>query len=171
LLFVRDVATTEPHPVFSVTVSAPTTPETVITGPSFRTYATSTSPDGRYLAYTAFDGLPQVMVAEATGSRRFKISPSGGLQPAWGRDARELFFLTPQGEMMAVPVSPGPVFGEPSKLMRPCEGTAPPSAFPVGPAARTFAVTGDGQRVLAICEGANAAMHVTAALDWQLRLR
>ena len=54
--------------------------------------------------------------------------------------------------------------------MRPCQTTTPPSAFRVGPAVKTFATSGDGQRVLAICESVSGTTNVTVALGWQSRL-
>jgi hypothetical protein len=111
-----------------------------------------------------------VYVASTTSQQRFKISSNGGLQPSWRRDGRELYFATTQGDIMTVAVSPGPVFGQPSRLMQPCRTSSPPSSFIVGAAITTFAVAGDGQRVLAICENAKPITEVTVALDWQSRL-
>ncbi len=111
------------------------------------------------------------MVVDLSNGRRLKISRGGGLQPAWRRDGRELFYTNPQGDIMAVPVSAGSSFGEPVRLMRPCQTTTPPSVFTVVQTNGTFAPSGDGQRVLAVCDAANGAMKVTVAIGWQARLR
>ena len=36
--------------------------------------------------------------------RRFKISVTGGMQPLWGPDGKELFYRNLAGDMMVVPV-------------------------------------------------------------------
>lgn len=36
-----------------------------------------------------------------------QISSGGGTQPRWRRDGKEIFFVTPSGEMMAAEVTPG----------------------------------------------------------------
>ena len=38
----------------------------------------------------------------------FGVPGQGGLQPHWRRDGHELFYLTPDGIIMSVPVNPGP---------------------------------------------------------------
>ena len=162
----RDV----PRGLMAVRVGGQAALETVVSLQSTR--GTVSSRDGRWLAYAALEpGGPEVYVTSISGGQRFKISTQGGLIPSWRRDGQELFFATPQGDIMSVALSPGPAFGQPVRLMRPCEATTPPSAFRVGPAVKTFDVSGDGQRMLAICESVSATTNVTVALGWQSRLR
>jgi len=60
------------------------------------------SPDGRELAYVSEDsGRPEVYVAPLTGGPSRRISRAGGILPRWRGDGRELFFLQPDGLMMA----------------------------------------------------------------------
>lgn len=64
------------------------------------------SPDGRWLVYeTNESGRPQI-VAQAfpKASGRFSVSTSGGSAPRWRADGKEIFFIAPDGKMMAVPV-------------------------------------------------------------------
>jgi serine/threonine protein kinase len=69
------------------------------------------SHDGRWLAYVSDEsGSYEVYIRSFTpdgkaGSVRKRVSPNGGFQPTWRRDGKELFYLSPAGEMMAVPVS------------------------------------------------------------------
>jgi predicted Ser/Thr protein kinase len=58
------------------------------------------SPDGRYLAYVSnTDGRDQIYVRPwPDGERRYKISSTGGAEPVWSRDGRELFYR--QGNRM-----------------------------------------------------------------------
>ena len=67
------------------------------------------SPDGRWLAYQ-FAGEVHVRPFPKVDEGRWQISRSGGSRPVWGPDGRELFFLSPNGEMMAVPVRTEPGF-------------------------------------------------------------
>ena len=75
------------------------------------------SPDGRRLAYSANDsGTFEVYLAEfPSGRGRKLVSTSGGLQPQWRQDGRELFYLTAGGTLMAVAVSET-LTGTPIKL-------------------------------------------------------
>jgi hypothetical protein len=36
-----------------------------------------------------------------------KVSTGGGAEPRWRRDGKELFYLAPDGKVIAVPVVPG----------------------------------------------------------------
>ena len=67
------------------------------------------SPDGRWLAYaSSASGRTEVYVQAFPVARgKWQISASGGTQPRWRRDGRELFYLAAGGELMAVPVNPG----------------------------------------------------------------
>ena len=67
------------------------------------------SPDGRRVAYSSFEsGRWEVKVAsfpEFTGQRQ--ISDSGGCQPLWRKDGREIFYMTLEGKLMSVELQPG----------------------------------------------------------------
>ena len=64
------------------------------------------SPDGRFVAYaTDESGRFEIVVQpfpEASG--KWAVSTAGGAQPRWRADGRELYFLAPDGKMMAVPI-------------------------------------------------------------------
>jgi eukaryotic-like serine/threonine-protein kinase len=77
------------------------------------------SPDARWIAFISDEsGTIEVYVASFPdmGSRRM-VSRGGGTEPRWSRDGRELFFKS-GGQLMAMPVSPGPRFapGNPRPL-------------------------------------------------------
>jgi Tol biopolymer transport system component len=171
LLFYRDGVVDGVRGPMAVTIGSQSAPVPVPGLQSTGINSTATSRDGQWLAYTALDpGGPEVYVTSMAGGQRFKMSTQGGLHPSWRRDGRELFFATPQGDIMSVGVSPGPAFGPPVRLMRPCQTTTPASAFTVALWAKTFATSGDGQRLLAICENVSGITNVTVALGWQSRL-
>jgi Tol biopolymer transport system component len=64
------------------------------------------SPDGRWLAYASdITGEYEVYVARMDNKAQFqRISTSGGQQPRWDPEGRELFFLSPDWNLMAVPI-------------------------------------------------------------------
>lgn len=64
------------------------------------------SPDGHWLAYESDEtGKEQVYVVPFPNpSNKAQISTSGGSQPRWRRDGKEIYFISPDGKMMAVMV-------------------------------------------------------------------
>ena len=72
------------------------------------------SPDNRWVAYVSNEGGPnEVFVTEfkldrvtsaVTAGQSIRISRGGGFSPRWRRDGRELFYLTPDGAVMALDV-------------------------------------------------------------------
>ena len=68
------------------------------------------SPDGRWLAYEANNsGQFEIYVQpfpDGSGGRRM-VSTSGGRQPLWAPDSRELFYFAPSGALMRVGVGRG----------------------------------------------------------------
>jgi Tol biopolymer transport system component len=69
------------------------------------------SPNGQWLAYEANDsGRFEIFVVpfpEVTGHRE-TVSTAGGTRPLWGRNGRELFYVSPTGAVMRVGVERGP---------------------------------------------------------------
>jgi Tol biopolymer transport system component len=99
----------------------------------------------RWIAYASNEtGREEVYVRDfPAGSHKWQVSNQGGLLPHWRRDGRELFFLTPDGTLMAVTVKPGATFevGTPQALF----GTGLQRMAHIG---NQYAVTHDGQRFL-----------------------
>jgi Tol biopolymer transport system component len=67
------------------------------------------SPDGRWVAYTSDQsGRSEVYVrslSPADRGREWQVSTAGGMHPTWSPNGREIFFLSPTAEMMAVPIA------------------------------------------------------------------
>jgi Tol biopolymer transport system component len=66
------------------------------------------SPDGRWVAYVSTEtGANEVYVRPfpPTGEKT-RVSSSGGTEPDWRGDGRELYFVAPDKTLMAVPVQP-----------------------------------------------------------------
>jgi Tol biopolymer transport system component len=79
------------------------------------------SPDGRFIAYTSNEsGRYEVFVETAPVSGgKWPVSTNGGYEPRWRADGRELYYLSEDRVLMAVPVSSGAnPFGVPSPLFQ-----------------------------------------------------
>jgi Tol biopolymer transport system component len=103
------------------------------------------SPDSKWISYNVNDtGRHEIYVKRFPPTdAKWQVSRDGGVQARWRRDdGRELYFLAPDGGMMAVDVSLGetPTFGQPHKLF----DTRLAFSFQTD----QYAVTADGQRFL-----------------------
>jgi Tol biopolymer transport system component len=77
------------------------------------------SPDGHWIAYTSDEsGSDEIYVREfSSGSEgswdaagKWLISKSGGTEPRWRGDGKELFYVAPDAKLMSVEISANPVF-------------------------------------------------------------
>jgi serine/threonine protein kinase len=107
------------------------------------------SPDGKWLAYTSTEsGRPEIYVsAFPSGQARTQVSSSGGAQPRWRSDTRELFYVGPDGTLMAVPLSVDGAPGTPTALFKETSLRVNNYVFFYGGAA-AYAPSRDGQRFL-----------------------
>ena len=98
------------------------------------------SPDGRWIAYnTNESGRHEVKAVPFPATRGpVQISKSGGVQPTWSSKGDELYFLAPDGKLMAVDIQAGEKleFGEPRELfgtqLPPSSGTEQYAPHPDG---------------------------------------
>jgi eukaryotic-like serine/threonine-protein kinase len=74
---------------------------------AFTTFNSKVSPDGKWLAYTNNEsGRFEIYVtAFPAAGAKWQVSTNGGMNPKWRRDGKELFFLDPADNMMAVDVN------------------------------------------------------------------
>ena len=82
----------------------------LIADPRFNQFSGEISPDGRWIAYSSNESSRfeiYVRPFPAVESGRWQISSEGGTEPVWSRSGRELFFLTAENRMAAVPVPAG----------------------------------------------------------------
>ena len=93
-------------------------------GTQFRESQARFSPDGRFIAYTSDStGRYEIYVRpfspDGNVAGLWPISKDGGTQPAWRRDGKELFFISADSKMVAVPVTTTPTFkaGIPEALL------------------------------------------------------
>jgi eukaryotic-like serine/threonine-protein kinase len=105
------------------------------------------APNGRWLAYASDEsGKFEVYVRPfPAASGQSLISAAGGMQPEWRRDGKELFYISTDRKLMAVPVTTeGTTFsaGAPRALFE----VQMPEQTPPYPT--DYAVAMDGQRFL-----------------------
>jgi hypothetical protein len=64
------------------------------------------SPDGAWVAYESDESGRLEIYVQPFGraGARQRVSIEGGVQPRWRADGTELFFLAPNGQLMAVPI-------------------------------------------------------------------
>jgi hypothetical protein len=127
------------------------------------------SPDGRTVAYNSSEsGRFEVSVVRMppTGEKQ-QVSRHGGVQPQWSANGKELFYLSPDGTLMAVdvhcPASARCQIGEPYAL------------FPTGirgPSHQVeeYASIGNGQRFVILKPSADAG-PLTVLLNWREMLK
>ncbi len=105
------------------------------------------SPDGKWVAYASDEsGAWEIYVSSFPGAvGKWQVSRGGGTEPRWRGDGKEMFYLSPSGMLMAVPVNGATTFatGQPAPLFQ-IQGRAPISSTDIF----TYDVTKDGKRFL-----------------------
>lgn len=124
------------------------------------------SPDGRWMAYASNEGGAFEIYIEPfpAGTGRRQVSSSGGIQPRWRGDGAELYFLSPDHQLMAALVNASGASLEVSQ---------PYALFNIGGVAAweslnqgsQYAPTPDGQRFL-VNRRPPAPLAITALINW-----
>jgi eukaryotic-like serine/threonine-protein kinase len=128
------------------------------------------SPDGKWVAYASNEtGKWQIYVTSFPDARgKWQVSTSGGEQPRWRGDGKELFYIGSDGKMMAAPVTTGANFdaGTPDPLFQ-------AGARPAISSNDTFDydVSRDGQRFLIITQAKSVENQpISVIVNWSARL-
>jgi eukaryotic-like serine/threonine-protein kinase len=138
------------------------------------------SPDGRWIAYTSDEsGKSQIYVqpfnapaslGSSSAGRtpitgKWMISNEGGTTPLWERDGKELFYLSLDGEAMAVDVNTSGIF----------QAGVPKPLFKTPPGVLFWDISPDGKRFLMVAPSntaaASAPAKFTVVLNWQNMLK
>jgi eukaryotic-like serine/threonine-protein kinase len=129
------------------------------------------SPDAHWVAYSSNEsGRWQIYVAPFPGpGGKFQISTEGGQQPRWRQDGKELFFLSRDRKLMAVPVKLGATFefSSPKPLFE-THAHEPLTAeefftYDVFPDGRQFLINAEGER--------DKSSPVDIILNWTSQLK
>ena len=130
------------------------------------------SPDGRWVAYTSNEsGREEVYVQSFPRSgSRLQISTGGGREPQWRKDGTEVFYISEDRTLVAVPVKFTSSASEPLQLgqPKPLFPVTLPDTFFVG---RSYEVSNDGQRFLMPAIASDTAPPLTVVLNWQTGLK
>jgi len=127
------------------------------------------SADGRWLAYNSNEtGREEVYVVPFPGSSHsVQISTSGGSQPRWRRDGREIYYIAPDGKMMAAAIQ---VDGRSLRV------AIQKALFQTRIASITrtpheYDVTADGQKFLINSRPEQATQPITLYVNWTSALK
>jgi Tol biopolymer transport system component len=124
------------------------------------------SPDGRWVAYETNESGPFQIVVQPfpVASSKSQVSISGGSQPRWSADGKELYFIAPDGKMMAAQVNvSGGTF----------TASTPVALFQASPVAgagsnkQQYAVSRDGRFLINQSADSSAATPITLILNWR----
>jgi hypothetical protein len=129
------------------------------------------APNNRWMAYVSDEsGRLEVYVRGfPSAGRQWTISTAGGTQPEWRRDGRELFYISRDRKLMAVPVTTdGDTFS--AGAAQPLFDVDVPESN--APYPNDYAVSADGQRFLinTLADQPNGPL-LTVVLNWAPRTR
>jgi hypothetical protein len=104
-----------------------------------------------------------------------QVSTAGGIDPRWRRDGQELFYVAPDGHLMAVPLevardaltlNPGP----PVRLFRPRFATG--GNINLGGLSKPpYTVAADGRFLMNVSAEDAVAFPITIVLNWMLAVK
>jgi dipeptidyl aminopeptidase/acylaminoacyl peptidase len=152
--------------IWAMPLDGDRTPSPVVRTP-FEERDAQFSPDGTWIAYQSNESGQYEIYAQpfGGGGDRVRISSRGGVQARWRADGRELFYLTHDGELTAVPVTftadrrtltPGP----PTPLFTARVGSVQGIALP------SYVVSADGERFLFDTLVEQPAPPISLILNW-----
>jgi serine/threonine protein kinase/Tol biopolymer transport system component len=128
--------------------------------------ASKFSPDGRWVAYQSNEsGRLEIYVRPFPGpGGQLQVSTSGGTQPRWRQDGKELYYLGADGKLMAVPIIVnGTVVepGNPEPLFQPRIATTPTSAYRA-----QYDVAKDGRFLVNVTANDSTTSPITLLMNW-----
>jgi Tol biopolymer transport system component len=155
---------------FDLRSAATPAPMPIVAGP-FSEIELQFSPDGRFISYSSDEsGRPEIYVQPwpQTGER-LQVSIDGATDARWRADGKEMFYLSPTRELMAVAIDTAKGFraGTPVRLFQTTV------AGPLGTGHRfPYAVSADGQRFLMYVNDQNAPPpSISVIVNWPALLK
>lgn len=131
--------------------------------------APAISPDGRWLAYSSNQtGRREIYVRPfpETDRATYQVSTTGGSEPLWSRDGRELLYRDDHDQIVAVPVTAGVTFERGA-----ARALFDASNYAALTVQRDYDVTPDGQRFVMIRSDAPRANRIVAVFGFLDELR
>jgi len=162
--------TTNLHNLWTLPLFGERTPFAFVQG-SFDAKSAQFSRNGRFVAYRSNEtGRYEVYVQTfPEHGGKWQVSTSGGIEPTWRRDGKELFYLGPDNKVMAVDVKTDPAQ---------FEAGVPKPLFQVqligggGVWRNRYVVSPDGQRFLMLVPAAEAKPSpITVVVNWPALLK
>jgi hypothetical protein len=107
---------------------------------------------------------------------KWQVSVAGGVQPRWRRDGRELYYVAPDGRLMAAPIRLAPdrraLETDPAVALFPTR-LAIGTEFAAGGflARAQYDVAADGRFLMNVAAGDAVTSQITVVLNWDAALR
>jgi Tol biopolymer transport system component len=138
----------------------------------FKEFQGQISPDGHWMAYTSDETRQsEVYVRPFPASEDiWRISTSGGDQPRWRGDGKELFFVGANGKLTAVAVK-GSAGAKPSFEVFGSKELFEAQIVATGSNAYEYDVTADGKRFLVNTNNVGASAPLTVVVNWSAVLK
>jgi Tol biopolymer transport system component len=133
------------------------------------------SPDGKWVAYTSeetgrFEVFVRPFANGMAAGAKIQVSELGGDYPVWRADGQELYFMSEDASIYALPTGSlrigGPV-ARTQRLFRPCPGSGPQSAPMTAQFWGNPYDTRDGKRFIVNCAVRRSREYV-ALMNWPL---
>lgn len=134
------------------------------------------SPDGRWVAYQSnASGSTEIYVRPfPKAGGEWQVSTSGGTQPRWRLDGKELFYVAADGRLMAAPIAAGTDRqtldpGAPMPLFQTRLATG--ANIPLGALSTAqYAVASDGRFLMNVAVNDTTASPITVVLNWDAEM-
>ncbi|MBN2320338.1 MAG: protein kinase [Acidobacteria bacterium] len=125
------------------------------------------SPDGNWIVYSSdATGQPEIYIQEfPSQEKRQRVTENGGSDPRWRRDGKELFYVSADGKLMAIPVKLGdePDFGTPEELFD-------AKIFNISQEGTVYDVSKDGKRFI-LPKPTDPPSELNVVLNWTQLLK
>ena len=125
------------------------------------------SPDSRFVAFSwAQSGRDEIFVRNVDGEKRrsWQISTSGGTQPRWSRDGKQIYFLSGSGKVVSAKVR---VRGEEIEIAG-SDALFPHPALAATSSAYQYDISPDGDRFVFLPAGTRSSgTPVRIILNWE----
>jgi Tol biopolymer transport system component len=91
--------------IFRVSLSGRSEPVLLTANTKAKKFHAQFSPGGKFVAYTSDEtGREEVFVMAYPSGGRWQVSQSGGTEPRWNRNGREMFYMDPLNNLISVDV-------------------------------------------------------------------